>query len=227
MPIKGTLVNVAAVLAGGGLGLLVAARLSPRMRGLITDALGLATVLIGVRLGLKTENPLIVIASLVAGGLIGEWWDLEGRLERAGAWLKARVGSAEGSFVAGFVTASLVYCVGPMTVVGSIQEGLTGDAAVLYAKSMLDGAASIAFASSLGIGVIFSALTVLVVQGALTLLGAQLAFLLDERILNEVTGTGGALILGIGLLLLDVRRIRVANFLPALVLAVLFARLLR
>ncbi|MBI4608540.1 MAG: DUF554 domain-containing protein [Candidatus Rokubacteria bacterium] len=224
---KGTLVNVAAVLAGGGLGLLVGARLSPRLRGVITDALGLATILIGVRLGLKTENPLIVIGSLVVGGLLGEWWDLEGKLERAGAWLKSRVGSSEGSFVAGFVTASLVYCVGPMTIVGSIQEGLNGDAAVLYAKSMLDGAASIAFASSLGVGVLFSALTVLVVQGALTLLGAQLAFMLDERVLNEITGTGGALILGIGLLLLDVRRVPVANFLPALVAAVVLAVLFR
>lgn len=207
------------------MGLLVGGRLSSRLRGVITDGLGLATILIGVRLGLKTENPLIVIGSLVAGGLLGEWWDLEGKLERAGMWLKARVGSSEGSFVAGFVTASLVYCVGPMTVVGSIQEGLTGDAAVLYAKSMLDGAASIAFASSLGVGVLFSALTVLVVQGALTLLGARLAFLLDERILNEITGTGGALILGIGLLLLDVRRLRVVNFLPALPIAAALALL--
>ena len=123
MFLKGTLVNVAAVLAGGGLGLLVKGRLPPRLRGIITDGLGLATVMIGVRLGLKTEHPLIVIGSLVVGGLLGEWWDLEEKLERAGAWMKSRAGSAEVSFVTGFVTASLVYCVGPMTIVGSIQEG--------------------------------------------------------------------------------------------------------
>lgn len=224
---KGTLVNVAAVLAGGGLGLLVGSRLPERLRAIITDGLGLATILIGVRLALKADSMLIVIGSLVIGGLLGEWWNLEKRLEDMGEWLKARTGSTEGRFVAGFVTASLVYCVGPMTIVGSIQEGINGNAEVLYAKSMLDGAASVAFASSLGVGVLFSALTVLVLQGGLTLLGSRLTFLLDERILNEVTGTGGALILGIGLLLLEVRRLRVANFLPALPIAAALAALAR
>ena len=227
MVIKGTLVNVAAVLAGGGLGLAVGSRLPERLRGIITDGLGLATIVIGIRLALKTDNMLIVVASLVTGGLLGEWWNLEGQLERAGAWLRARTGSPEGRFVAGFVTASLVYCVGPMTIVGSIQEGIDGNADVLYAKSMLDGAASVAFASSLGLGVLFSSLTVLVVQGGLTLLGSRLTFLLDQHILNEVTGTGGALILGIGLLLLEVRRLRIANFLPALPIAAALGALAR
>jgi hypothetical protein len=225
--VKGTFVNVAAVLAGGGLGLLIGGRLSERMRGIITDGLGLATLVIGMRLAWKTENVLIVIGSLVAGGIIGEWLDIEGRLEALGNWLKARVRSGEKRFVPGFLTASLVYCVGPMTIVGSIQEGLNGNAEILYAKSMLDGAASVAFASSLGMGVLFSALTVLVVQGGLTLLGSRLAFLLHERILAEVTGTGGVLILGIGLLLLDVRKLRIANLLPALPLAALLAALFR
>jgi len=165
--VKGTFVNVAAVLVGGGLGLLVGSRLPDRLRGIITDGLGLATILIGVRLALQADNMLIVIGSLVAGGLLGEWWNLERRLEDAGAWLKVRTGSEEGRFVTGFVTASLVYCVGPMTIVGSIQAGIDGNTEVLYAKSMLDGAASIAFASSLGVGVLFSSLTVLIVQGAL------------------------------------------------------------
>ncbi|MBI2555813.1 MAG: DUF554 domain-containing protein [Candidatus Rokubacteria bacterium] len=228
---KGTFVNVAAVLLGGGLGLLVGSRLPERLRDIITDGLGLATMLIGLRLALKADNMLIVIGSLVAGGLLGEWWNLERRLEDAGAWLKARTGprapEGERRFVAGFVTASLVYCVGPMTIVGSIQAGIDGKVEVLYAKSMLDGAASVAFASSLGVGVLFSALTVLIVQGGLTLLGSQLTFLLDPRILNEVTGTGGALILGIGLLLLEIRRLRIANFLPALPIAAALAALAR
>ncbi|MGE5850454.1 MAG: DUF554 family protein, partial [Candidatus Methylomirabilota bacterium] len=114
-----------------------------------------------------------------------------------------------------------VFCVGPMTIVGAIQEGMSGNAELIYTKSMLDGAASIAFASSLGVGVSFAAITVLVLQGALTLLGKQLAFLLRPEILNELTATGGLLILGIGLLLLEVKRLRVANLLPALVVAVL------
>jgi len=224
---KGTLVNVVTVLVGSALGLLVGSRLSDRFKTMITSGLGLVTFLIGLQMALKTQSVLIVIASLMLGGLIGEWVDLERRLEALAEYLKARVGSTHGRFVTGFVTASLVYCVGPMTIVGSIQEGLNGNADVLYAKAMLDGAASVAFASGLGLGVMFSALTVLLFQGTLTLLGSQLAFLLEDRILNELTGTGGVMILGIGFLLLDVKRLRVANYLPALVFAVLFAVLFR
>ena len=224
---KGTLVNVAAVLAGSTVGMAVGARLPERIKTMITSALGLSTLLIGMRMAFKSNNVLIVIASMVGGGIVGELLDLERRIEAFGEFLKAKVGSRQGSFVTGFLTASLVYCVGPMTIVGSIQEGLSGNADVLYAKAMLDGAASVAFASSLGLGVAFSAVTVFLLQGALTLLGSQLAFLLEERILNELTGTGGVMILGIGLLLLDVKRLRVANYLPALVIAVLLALFFR
>jgi len=176
--VRGTLVNVAAVLVGSGVGLAIGNRLSERLQRIITTGLGLSTLLIGMQMALKVGNVLVVIASLV-------------------------------------------FCVGPMTLLGSIQEGLTGNPDIIYTKSMLDGAASIAFASSLGVGVSFAAVTVLVFQGALTLLGAQLAFLLRPEILNELTATGGLLILAIGLLLLDVKRIRVANLLPALVVVVL------
>jgi len=224
---KGTLVNVAAVLAGSCVGLTVGARLPDRTKTIITAALGLTTLLIGMRMALKSENVLIVIASMVAGGIVGELLDLEGKLDAFGEYLKAKAGSTQAGFVPGFLTASLVYCVGPMTVVGSIQEGISGNADVIYAKALLDGAASVAFASSLGLGVAFAALTVLIVQGTLTLLGSQLTFLLDARVLNELIGTGGVMILGIGLLLLDVRRLRVANFLPALVFAVLLALFFR
>jgi uncharacterized membrane protein YqgA involved in biofilm formation len=135
--------------------------------------------------------------------------------------LKAWARPDSGTFVTGYVTASLVFCVGPMTIVGSIQEGIGGSADLLYTKSLLDGAASVAFASSLGIGVSFAALTVVVFQGALTLLGARLAFLLRPEVLGELTATGGLLILAIGFLLLDLKRLRVANLLPALFVVVL------
>lgn len=220
---RGTLVNVATVLIGSALGLLVGNRLPDRGKTVITSGLGLATFLIGLQMALKSQSVLIVIASLVLGGLVGEWLDLERRLEAFGEYLKKRVGSTHGRFAAGFVTASLVYCVGPMTIVGSIQEGVNGNADVLYAKALLDGAASVAFASGLGMGVMFSAITVFLFQGSLTLFGSQLAFLLEGRILDELTGTGGVMILGIGFLLLDVKRLPVANYLPALVFAVLFA----
>ena len=218
---RGTLVNVVAVLVGSGIGLAIGNRLSERLQRIITTGLGLSTLLIGVQMALKVQNVLVVIASMVIGGVMGELLGIESGLEHAGEWLKARARSRSGTFVAGYVTASLVFCVGPMTLLGSIQEGLTGNPEIIYTKSMLDGAASVAFASSLGIGVSFAAVTVLVFQGALTLLGAQLAFLLRPEILNELTATGGLLILAIGLLLLDVKRIRVANLLPALVVVVL------
>ena len=213
--------NVVAVLLGSGMGLAIGNRLPERLQRIITTGLGLSTLLIGMQMALKVGNVLVVIASMLIGGVVGELLGIESGLERAGAWLKARTRSGSGTFVAGYITASLVFCVGPMTLLGSIQEGLTGNADILYTKSMLDGAASVAFASSLGIGVSFAAVTVLVFQGALTLLGARLAFLLRPEILNELTATGGLLILAIGLLLLDVKRIPVANLLPALVVVVL------
>jgi len=218
---RGTLVNTAAILLGSGIGVAAGARLPERQQRIITAGLGLATLLIGVQMALKTESILGVIASLVLGGLLGEWLDLEALLERAGEQLKSWARSASGSFVTGYVTASLVFCVGPMTIVGSIQDGIGGGAELLYTKAMLDGAASMAFAASLGVGVAFSALTVLLLQGGLTLLGARLGFLLAPEVLGELSATGGLLIVGIGLLLLDIKRLRVANLLPALLVVVL------
>ncbi len=222
---RGTLVNVMAVLVGSGIGLAIGNRLSERLQRIITTGLGLSSLLIGMQMALKVQNVLVVIASMVIGGVAGELMGIEAGLDRAGEWLKARARSASGTFDAGYVTASLVFCVGPMTILGSIQEGISGNPEIIYTKSMLDGAASVAFASSLGIGVSFAAVTVLVFQGALTLLGAQLSFLLRPEMLNELTATGGLLILAIGLLLLDVRRLPVANLLPALVVVVLLTRL--
>jgi hypothetical protein len=219
--VRGTIINAVAILAGSGIGLAAGSRLSERGQRIITTGLGLCTLLIGVQMALKVQNVLVVIASMVLGGLAGELLDIEGALERVGEWLKSWSRSGAGNFVTGYVTASLVFCVGPMTIVGSIQEGISGNADLLYAKSLLDGAASVAFASSLGIGVSFAALTVLVLQGTLTLLGAKLAFLLRPEVLNELTATGGLLIIAIGFLLLDVKRLPVANLLPALLAAVL------
>jgi uncharacterized membrane protein YqgA involved in biofilm formation len=213
-------VNIVAVVVGSGIGIAIGDRLSPRVREIMTAGLGLCTLLIGMQMALQVQNVLVVIASMVIGGVVGELLGIEEALESAGGWLRSWARSGSGSFVTGYVTASLVFCVGPMTLLGSIQEGLTGNPDILYTKAMLDGASSVAFAASLGMGVGFAALTVLLFQGILTLLGAQLAFLLRPEILNEVTATGGLLILAIGLLLLEVKRLRVANLLPALVVVV-------
>jgi len=219
--VRGTLVNAAAVILGSGIGLWAGNRLPERMQRIITAGLGLSTLLIGMQMALKAQNLLVVIASMVVGGVVGEALDIEAALEWVGEWLKSFARSGATTFVTGYVTASLVFCVGPMTIVGAIQEGIGGGADLLYTKSMLDGTASIAFASSLGIGVGFAAVTVLVLQGGLTLLGSRLALLLRPEILGEVTATGGLLIVAIGLLLLDIKRLRVANLLPALPAVVL------
>jgi len=223
--VRGTLVNAAAILIGSGIGLAAGGRLPERFQRVVTSSLGLATLLIGAQMALKAENVLVVIASLVIGGLAGEWLDIEGALERVGARLKSWLRSGSGTFGTGYVTASLVFCVGPMTIVGSIQEGLGGRADLLYTKSLLDGAASVAFASALGAGVSCAAVTVVVVQGTLTLLGVRLAVLLRPDVLSELTATGGLLILAMGFLLLDIKRLRVANLLPALLVAVFLTTL--
>ncbi len=220
---KGTLVNTATVLLGSSFGLLIGRRFSEKINTIVMHALGLSTLLIGFKMAFETESILLVIGSLAIGGIIGEILGLEEGLERLGDLVRRKVKSESGTFVLGFVTSSLVFCIGPMTVVGSIQDGASGDASVLYAKSLLDCFASMVFASSLGVGVLFSSITVLLFQGGLTLLGSHLSFLLRPEVLNELTATGGLIIVGIGIFLLGIKKIKVGNFLPALVVAVILA----
>lgn len=219
----GTLLNVVTVLVGGLLGTTLGNRLPERVRETVLHGLGLVTMAIGLQLTLQTKNILIVMGSILVGGIIGEWWRVEDRLHGLGAWLEARVqgngARKTAAFVQGFVTASLVFCVGPMAVLGSLQDGLTGDYRLLAIKSLLDGFAALAFASSLGIGVVFSALTVVVYQGAISLLAGQVQQALSPAMIAEMSATGGVLIVGIGLLLLEIKRIRLANFLPAILIA--------
>jgi uncharacterized membrane protein YqgA involved in biofilm formation len=220
----GTILNIVTVLIGGGLGVLLGQRLPERMRETVLHGLGLVTLVVGVHLTLETQNVLIVLVSVLIGAILGEWWGIDMGLERVSEWLRVRVARRASArsmahFTEGFVTASLVFCVGPMTILGSIQDGLTGDYSLLAIKSVLDGFAALAFASSLGIGVLFSALTILLYQGGLTLAAGLAQNVFSEAMIAEMTATGGVMILAIGLLLLDVRRIRVANLLPALLIA--------
>ena len=238
----GTLINVATVLVGGTLGTFLGGRLPERMRETIMHGLGLMTFVIGIQLSFKTDNILIVLASLLLGGIAGEWLRIEDRLNQLGRWLERRTagnkgrsaadrspdgaqrtspGSARTSsrFSRAFLTASLVFCVGPMTILGSIQDGLTGDYTLLAVKAALDGFAGLAFASSLGPGVIFAALTVLIYQGALTLGAGWASVLLTDPMIAEMTATGGVLMLALGLGLLEIKQIRAGNLLPAVVVA--------
>lgn len=239
----GTLINVATVLAGSGLGVALGSRLPARTRETLTAGLGVVTVLVALDMARATSNILIVLGSVLLGGLVGEGLRLEERLERLGRRVEGLVAGAasrrgaprqapgpggeaaaggpqgSGGIARGFVAASLLFCVGPMTVLGSLQDGLTGDFQLLAVKAALDGFASIALASTLGAGVALSAATVLVVQGAITLLARVVSGLVTGPALDELTATGGALVLMIGLSLLDIKRVPVANFLPALVFA--------
>lgn len=224
--ITGTLLNVATVLAGSTGGVALGARLPERAQRIVMDGLGLGTLLIGAKMALQTQNILILLGSILLGGLLGEMLRIQQGLDRLGEALRKQVGAGQGSrFTEGFVTASLIFCVGPMTVMGSIEDGLTGRYQILAAKAVLDGFASLALAATLGWGVACAALTVLLFQGSLSLGASLLTRLITPAMVTEMTAAGGLMILGIGLLLLELRQIRVANFLPGLAVAPLLVAL--
>lgn len=223
----GTLLNVVAVLVGGGVGTLLGQRLPEKMRETVLHGLGLITLVTGLSMAIGTANILIVMGSILLGGVLGEWLGIEDRVQALGDRLQARFKSSGATTLAeGFVTASLIFCVGPMTVLGSIRDGMIGDYSLLAIKSLLDAFASLALAASLGIGVVFSALTVLVVQGGISLLARLAQVGMSEAMITEMTAAGGVIIMGIGLVLLEVKRIRVGSFLPAIVIAPLIVALL-
>jgi len=219
----GTWVNTGAIISGGLIGIGIGKRLPERIKTIVMHALGLSTLLIGLQMALSGKKLLLTLGCLLAGAVVGEAVNIEGAVERLGVWLKKRARSDSSSFVEGFVTASVLFCTGAMVIVGSIQDGTTGDTSTLLVKSLLDGMSSIALASSFGIGVAFSGLSVLVVQGTITLLASHLAFLQEPAVLEAVTATGGLLIVGIGFNLVGHSRIRIGNMIPALAFAVLFA----
>ncbi|HSK65472.1 MAG TPA: DUF554 domain-containing protein [Anaerolineales bacterium] len=220
----GTFLNIATVILGSILGLIFGARIPDKLKSTVIAGMGLFTAAMGFQMFLSTENPLIVLGALLIGTLLGEWWRIEDGLHRLGEILEQRFSREEddGSnrFVRGFLTASLLFCVGPMTILGSIQDGLTGDYNLLAVKSVLDGFASIAFASTLGIGVAFSAIIILVYQGGISLLAGQLDAIVTPSMMNELTATGGVILIGLALSsLLEIKKIRVGNMLPGLAVA--------
>ena len=206
------------------MGVLFGSRLSENLKNTVIAGMGLFTTAVGLQMFLKSENALVVLGALIFGAILGDWWNIEDRLQNLGVWLEKRLsGSSEGGsshFVRGFLTASVLFCTGPMAVLGAISDGLKGDYLTLSIKSVLDGFISIAFASTLGIGVVFSTIPVLIYQGGISLLAAQLNAIVSTSMMNEMTATGGVLLMGIGISsLLEIKKIRVGNFLPALVIA--------
>lgn len=227
---SGTWINVATVLLGTGCGLLLRDRLPTQMQAIITQAVGLFTLFIGFAMGQQLldvqagsiDGVILGLLALVFGGLLGEWWQLEQRLVTVGDQLKKQF-RGSGRFTEGFVAATLLFCIGPMTLLGSLNNGLSGDANLLVIKATMDGLVAIALAGSYGVGIGFAILPILVYQGGLSLLAGSLAAAIpdptqDPRI-ALVSGIGGIMILGLGLNLIEIAQVRVASFLPALLLA--------
>ena len=226
---SGTWINVVLVLLGTGCGLLLRNQLSPKMRVVITQAMGLTTIFIGLSMASdlnkanagNVEGVILALISLAIGGLLGEWWQLEAKLGRLGDWLKARFKGGN-RFTEGFVASSLLFCIGPMSILGSLNNGLLGDSTILVVKSTMDGLVSVALTGTYGIGVGFSVLTIVLYQGGLSLLASGLGQLIPDPTtapsIMLVTGIGGIMLLGLGLNLLEVGKIHVASFLPALML---------
>jgi len=226
MVLLGTIVNGVAIIAGTFLGK-VLHRIPEKIKTLVLQSIGLAVVILGVQMGLKSEQFLIVILSLLFGSILGELMDLDGKLNKLGLWIERRMGSTEeGGIAKGFVTATLIFAIGAMAIIGALDSGLRGDHQVLYTKSLLDGFTSIVLATTLGVGVLFSAFPVMIYQGTIALFATQIDKWVPDQIMDafiiEMTSAGGIMILAIGLNMLEITRIRVANMLPAiLVVAIL------
>lgn len=214
----GTIVNTVAVIIGATIGMLLKKGMSEKMADTMMKGLGLCTIFLGISGSLKGQNSLILIISMVIGTLIGEGIDLDDKINKLGKWLEKSFQKDNGKKVSvaeGFVTASLLFCVGAMAIVGSLQSGLTGDHEMLYNKSMLDFVAAIIFASSLGVGVMFSAIFVLVYQGTITLFAQWISPFLSDVVIAEMTCVGSVIIIGLALNMLGVTKLKVMNYVPA------------
>lgn len=221
----GSIVNALAIIGGASIGCWLQSRFPERIRSIVFQGLGLCVLLIGIQMALKVENILIVIFAVLLGGITGELLRLDTVLERIGNRVKRLIGSNNAKFTDGLVTTSLIYCIGAMAIIGSLEEGINGDATILYTKSILDGFASIAFAATYGSGVLFSFIPVLLYQGFMTIGASFFQQYFSDIMIAQVTACGGLLIVGIGINLLELTEIRLANLLPSLAYVVILTAL--
>jgi uncharacterized protein len=222
----GTLVNAAAILAGGTAGLFIHSRLPARFTKIVFQGIGLFTIFLGFSMAMKTGNYLVMIFSIVLGSISGELIDIDKRINFFSEYIKKLTGSSNARFSEGMVTSFLLFCMGSMTILGAFEEGLGNNPSLLYAKSVLDGVSSIALAAAMGAGVLFSIVPLIIYQGGLTLFAARLGNLMSEPVMNELTAVGGLLLIGLGIGILDLKKIKILNMLPALLFAVLLGWLL-
>ena len=223
----GTIVNTIAVIIGAGIGMFLKKGIPQRLSDTMMKGLGLCTLFLGISGSLDGQNSLILIISIVVGALIGEGIDLDAKLNQLGNWLENRFKSKDGSKISvaeGFVSASLLFCVGAMTIVGSLQSGLQGNHEMLFNKSMLDFVAAIIFASTMGVGVMLSAAFVFVYQGAITLLAQWVAPVLSDVVIAEMNCVGSVIIIGIALNLLGITKLKVMNYVPAIFIPIILCQ---
>lgn len=218
----GTIVNALAIIAGSLIGLMFMGGIREKYSRTIMQAMGLVVILIGTRAALKTDALLVVIISLAIGSLIGEWMGIEKQLDRLGLWLERRFSRSGGGLSKGFVTASLLFCVGAMAIVGALESGLAGNHQTLFAKSIIDGISSIVFASTLGLGVMFSAVSVFLYQGFIVVSASYVQPFLLPEVVDQMSAVGGLLIMGIGIGLLEIKKIHIGNMLPAIFLPLVY-----
>lgn len=214
------------VLLGSSIGLLIRSRLPERYIQVIFQVFGLFTLFLGVKMALETQNIMVMIFSLLIGTLLGEWWNLEKGMSKFAEFLKRKMKSRDDNFAEGFITAFLIFCMGSLTVLGAIEEGLGGKPNLLLTKSLMDGFSSMALASALGAGVLFSVIPLFLFQGGLTLGAGTLSELLTDPIVAELSAVGGILLIGLGFTLLEVKKVRIMNMLPALIIVVILAKYL-
>lgn len=218
----GTIVNVIAITLGSLIGILLKKGIKEEFKETIMNGIGLVVIIIGISSGIKSENMVVVIISLVLGILIGEKIGIEHKLNQLGNNMEKRFGKGDSNFSKAFVTASLVYCIGAMAIVGSLESGLSGNHETLFAKSIIDGITSIIFASTLGIGVAFSAIPVFIYQGGITLLANLAKDILTPGVILEMSAVGGIMIIAIGINILGIKKIKVGNMLPGIFLPILY-----
>ncbi len=230
----GTIVNTGAVIVGGVAGYFLKSGIPERYKNIVMQGIGLSVLFIGISGTIKemitivngnkldSQFTMLMIFSLVIGGLIGEFLKIEKRLENIGTWIQSKIPAKGGSFSEGFVSASLIYCVGAMAIVGALEDGLTGNTSTLFAKSILDGVTAVIFGATMGIGVAFSSVSVLVYQGSITLLAGFVKPWLNDTVISQMSLIGGVLIFAIGLNLLEIKKIKIGNLLPAVFIPVLY-----
>ena len=230
----GTLVNTGAVVVGSLVGMAVKSRLPEKFVNVVFQAIGLFTLAIGISMSLRSDRMLVIVLSLVVGTLIGQWIDIDRRIQRFSDYLQRKSGpkndtnpSGEGSrrFTEGFITATMLFCVGSMAILGAIEDGMGQTPAILYTKSLMDGISSIILASTFGAAILFSSVPMLLYQGAITLFAASMMHLMTEPMIADLTAVGGVLLIGLGITILKIKELKITNMLPALFVVVLFSAL--